>query len=281
MQRPRRVRPTPPRVQGERQRHECKPRACPPLSTRAMEQLLRSDPLDLSPTERRLDSIAWGCNLRLPRDRQASSRRGRGSDTPNQCRQDGPRLRTVEWQERPRGPAERASVYAARHAERPMHDCHDFHAEAVRRRLGRTRTADFRPLAKRMAASCHGMRPRGRSARPLGRNGASRLHAHKIWRASECSAPWWAHRESAALAAWVATLVAAEIGRAGRATDSGTRRALRQHAGSTQARSGRALRQHSGSNHEQSRAITSTQPPHPVAPRRRRPRRGRCCLFCH
>ena len=42
------------------------------------------------------------------------------------------------------------------------------------------------------------------------------------------------------------------------------RRALRR----TQAHSGRALRQHSGSNHEQSRAISSTQE-HSVAPRRR------------
>jgi hypothetical protein len=130
------------------------------------------------------------------------------------------------------------------------------------RRLGRTRTADFRPLAKRMAASCHGMRPRGRSARPLGRNGASRLHILKIWRASECSAPWWAQRESAALAAWVATLVAAEIGRAGRATDTvAPRRTLRRALGRSLsgARTQAALKQHSGSNHEQSRAITSNQ----------------------
>ena len=232
-----------------------------------MDQLLRSDPLDLSPIDHRSHSIALRCNLRPPRDRQASSRRGRRSDTPNQVRQDGPPLGTGVWQERRRGPAERASVYAARHAERPMHDCHDFHAEAVRRRLGRARTAVFRPLAKRMAASCHGMRPRGRSARPLGRNGASRLHAHKIWRAGECSAPWWAHRESAALAAWVATLVAAEIGRAGRATDSGTPTraqartwtlALRRaHSGSTQA----AIT----SNQQQSAALRQ----HSVAPRRR------------
>ena len=151
------------------------------------------------------------------------------------------------------------------------------------RRLGRTRTAVFRPLAKRMAASCHGMRPRGRSARPLGRNGASRLHAHKIWRAGECSAPWWAHRESAARAAWVATLVADEIGRAGRATNSGTPTRAQARTWTLALR-----RAHSGartqaaitSNHEQSAALRSTRSPHAVAPRRR-PRRGRCCLFCH
>ena len=192
-------------------------------------------------------------------------------DSQSQGRQDGPRLGTVEWQERGRGAPQRASVRCA-DGRRPMcmiaQRCR---ADVQRRRLGRTRTTGFRPLGERMAANRHGMRSRGRSERPLGRHGASRLHVLKIWRASECNAPWWAHRESAALAAWVATLVAAAIGRAGRATDSAPTHAqarAQAHSGAL----GRTHRQHSSSNqaaltsnHEQSVALGRPTPsPHAV-----------------
>jgi len=53
-------------------------------------------------------------------------------------------------------------------------------ADVQRRRLGRTRTTGFRPLGERMAANRHGMRPRGRSAPPLGPHGESRSHILKI-----------------------------------------------------------------------------------------------------
>jgi len=53
-------------------------------------------------------------------------------------------------------------------------------ADVQRRRLGRTRTTGFRPLGERMAANRHGMRPRGRSAPPLGPHGESRTHILKI-----------------------------------------------------------------------------------------------------
>ena len=137
-------------------------------------------------------------------------------------------------------------------------------ADVQRRRLGRTRTTGFRPLGERMAANRHGMRPRGRSERPLGRHGASRLHVLKIWRASECNAPWWAHRESAALAAWVATLVAAEL-----AAPAAPQTQWRPDARSVARAQARTLRRAlSGALRQQSRAITSNQQ-HSVAPRRR------------
>ena len=53
-------------------------------------------------------------------------------------------------------------------------------ADVQRRRLGRTRTTGFRPLGERMAANRHGMRPRGRSAPPMGPHGESRSHILKI-----------------------------------------------------------------------------------------------------
>jgi hypothetical protein len=53
-------------------------------------------------------------------------------------------------------------------------------ADVQRRRLGRTRTTGFRPLGERMAANRHGMKPRGRSAPPMGPHGESRSHILKI-----------------------------------------------------------------------------------------------------
>jgi len=53
-------------------------------------------------------------------------------------------------------------------------------ADVQRRRLGRTRTTGFRPLGKRMAANHHGMKPRGRSAPPMGPHSASPSHILKI-----------------------------------------------------------------------------------------------------
>ena len=96
---------------------------------------------------------------------------------------------------------------------------------AGRRRLGRTRTTVYLPLGERMAASCHGMRPRGRSGRPLGRHSASPLHARHIWRRVQndriLGAVLGTSGVSGRLAAWFASLVVAETGRAGCATDSG------------------------------------------------------------
>jgi hypothetical protein len=98
--------------------------------------------------------------------------------------------------------------------------------KAGRRRLGRTRTTDYLPLGERIAASCHGMRPRGRSARPLGRHSASPLHALHIWRRVQNDqipgAVVGTLGVGGGLEAWFASLVAAETGRAGCATDSGT-----------------------------------------------------------
>ena len=158
---------------------------------------------------------------------------------------------------------------------------------AERRRLVRARTAVYLPLGERIAASCHGMRPRGRNARPLGRHRASPLHAlHNRRRGHNdriLGAVVGTLGVGGGLAAWFASLPAAETGRAGCATDSGTPTRAQARTWtlsgalmSTLAQSHRqsaALRQHSV-------ALSSTPSPHAVAPRRR-PRRGRCCLFCH
>ena len=117
--RARRVRPTPPRVRGDRgQRHGRKPRACP-LPAHAMDPLptfhvVISFVSSLLSSERRKLSSAWRGIPRSPRDRQASPRTRRRSEPPNQtearnqARQDGPRQRTESEKERGRGPAERA-----------------------------------------------------------------------------------------------------------------------------------------------------------------------------
>jgi hypothetical protein len=68
-----------------------------------------------------------------------------------------------------------------RYAARMHTDCPQrCRADVQRRRLGRTRTTGFRPLGERMAANRHGMRPRGRSAPPMGPHGESRSHILKI-----------------------------------------------------------------------------------------------------
>jgi hypothetical protein len=110
--RARRVRPTPPRVRGDRQRHGGKPRACllpstmPWVSFHVVISLLSS----LLSSEPRMVSSALGGIQRPPRDRQASPRRRRRSDASNQVGRDGHRFGTGAFQERGRGPAERASV---------------------------------------------------------------------------------------------------------------------------------------------------------------------------
>ena len=140
-----------------------------------------------------------------------------------------------------------------------MHDCQRFPCGGGEALSWAHADRGFSAARQTKAASCHGMRPRGRSARPLGRHSASRLHAHKIWRASECSAPWWAHRESAALAAWVATLVAAES-----AAPAAPQTQWRPDARSG-AHSGARAQAQSGSNHEQSVALgRPTLSPHAV-----------------
>jgi len=161
-------------------------------------------------------------------------------------------------------------------------------ADVQRRRLGRTRTTGFRPLGERMAANRHGMRPRGRDGRP-----ASRKECLAIARPSQAMiAAEWARAQRAVMGTsgvggtgglGVATLVAAAMGRAGRAAGSDPTHAqahAQAHSGALRQHSQAALKQQSGSTHEQSLAIRTTRSPHAVAPRRR-PRRGRCCCFCH
>jgi len=92
-------------------------------------------------------------------------------------------------------------------------------ADVQRRRLGRTRTTGFRPLGERMAANRHGMRPRGRSAPPMGPHGESRSHILKILgRSPHGPLPRAVVGTSAADSRPGLRLVAAAIGRAGRAT---------------------------------------------------------------
>eukprot|EP00900_Chrysochromulina_parva_P013311 jgi/Chrpa1/21981/Chrysochromulina_OHIO_Genome00023087-RA len=85
---------------------------------------------------------------------------------------------------------------------------------------------DYLPLGERIAAICHRMRPRGRNGRPLGRHSASPLHALHIRRRVQndriLGAVVGTSGVGGGLAAWFASLVMAETGRAGCATDSGT-----------------------------------------------------------
>ena len=151
--------------------------------------------------------------------------------------------------------------------------------------FGRTRTCDSLPLGERIAASCHGMRPRGRNARPLGRHSASPSNAHKILRlvpnGQIPGAVVGTSGVGGGLAAWFASLVVAETGRAGCATDSGTPTRAQARTWTLSGALMSTLAQPSAiiSIHQQSSALISTQE-QSVAPRRR-PRRGRCCLFCH
>jgi hypothetical protein len=64
-------------------------------------------------SEQRMVSFALRGIQRLPRDRQASSRRRRRGDSPNPERRHGHRIGKVEGPQRGRGPAERASVRRA------------------------------------------------------------------------------------------------------------------------------------------------------------------------
>jgi hypothetical protein len=142
---------------------------------------------------------------------------------------------------------------------------------AGRRRLGRTRTRDYLPLGERIAASCHGMRPRDRNGRPLGRHSASPLHALHIWRRVQndriVGAVLGTLGVGGGLAAWFASLVVAETGRAGCATDSGT--PTRSQA-RTWTLSGALMSTlaHSSAISSTQAAITSNQD-HSVAPHRR------------
>eukprot|EP00900_Chrysochromulina_parva_P014347 jgi/Chrpa1/22913/Chrysochromulina_OHIO_Genome00023885-RA len=140
-----------------------------------------------------------------------------------------------------------------------------------RRRLGRTRTTVYLPLGERMAASCHGMRPRARNGRPLGRHSASPLHALHIWRRVQNDripgAVLGISGVSGRLAAWFASLVAAETGRAGRATDSGTTTRAQARTWTLSGALTSTLAQSSAISSTQA-AITSNQD-HSVAPRRR------------
>jgi hypothetical protein len=94
--RARRVRPTPSRVLGDRQHHERKSEAPSPKHTPWVGfHVVISFVSSLLSSEQRTVSFAYRGIRRPPRDRQASSRRRRQSDSPNQIyRQDGPRLRT-------------------------------------------------------------------------------------------------------------------------------------------------------------------------------------------
>ena len=112
--RARRVRPTPPRLQGGRERHGCKSRACPPRARAMGSRTSNERWTRCAPPDPRLDSITYIGMQWPPRSHQAPPRGGRGPDASNQARQDGPRLRTVEWQERGRGAPQRASVRGAR-----------------------------------------------------------------------------------------------------------------------------------------------------------------------
>jgi hypothetical protein len=142
---------------------------------------------------------------------------------------------------------------------------------AVRRRLGRTRTTVYLPLGERMAASCHGMWPRGRNGRPLGRHSASPLHALHIWRRVQndriVGAVVGTSGVGGGLAAWFASLVVAETGRAGRATDSGTTTRAQARTWTLSGALTSTLAQSSAISSTQA-AITSNQQ-HSVAPRRR------------
>ena len=99
----RRMCPAPPRGPGERQRHRGKPRALPEaLATWEPSGLLSPATFLLG---QRMGSYSLGGMRRPPRDRQASPPRRRRPVAPSQGRQDGPRHRAVEGQERDRRPA--------------------------------------------------------------------------------------------------------------------------------------------------------------------------------
>ncbi len=105
--RARRVRPTPHRVRGDRQRHDRKSGAPSPKHTQWVSfHGVISFVSSLLSSDRRMDSFALGGIPRPPRDRQAPPRRGRRCDSPNQWRLYGHRHRTAVWLQRGRGPAE-------------------------------------------------------------------------------------------------------------------------------------------------------------------------------
>jgi hypothetical protein len=142
---------------------------------------------------------------------------------------------------------------------------------AGRRRLGRTRTTVYLPLGERMAARCHGMRPRGRNGRPLGRHSASPLHALHIWRRVQndriVGAVLGTSGVGGGLAAWFASLVVAETGRACCATDSGTPTRAQARTWTLSGAHMSTLA-HSSAISSTQAAITSNQD-HSVAPHRR------------
>jgi hypothetical protein len=114
------------------------------------------------------------------------------------------------------------------------------------------------------------MRPRGRNRRPLGRHSASPLHALHIRRWVQddriLSAVVVTSGVGGGLAAWFASLVEAETGRAGCATDSGTPTRARARTWTLSGALMSTLAQSSAisSNHQQSSALRSNQSPHAV-----------------
>jgi len=213
---------------------------------------------------------------RLPRDRQAPSRRGRRSDASNQGRRDGHRHRTGAWQERGRGAPQRASVRRARmHTDCPSlpsgcaeapswaHADHGF--SAARRTNGgqsswdeAERTQRTPHGATRRVAIAHPQDFRTESARATPTRRGGHVGCRRRTRGLVCDS------SRLRLAAPAAPQTVATRAQARTGTLSG---ALM----STQAQSSAisSTQQHSG----------STRSPHAVAPRRC-PRRGRCCLLC-
>ena len=112
--RARRVRPTPPRLQGGRERHGCKSRACPPRARAMGSRTSHERWTRCAPPGPRSGSITSIGILWPPRSHQAPPRGGRGPDASRQVRRHGPRRRTVEWLQRGRGAPQRASVRGAR-----------------------------------------------------------------------------------------------------------------------------------------------------------------------
>jgi hypothetical protein len=176
--RARRVRPPPPRGRGHRGQRQGKPRACP-LPAQAMGRLPCSHfAVGLSfvfrgPTiGQHCISRHTGATSRSPSafSKGAPIRRFETSTAGRPSTGHGSMAIARSWRSSASLGTPRACTLIAQRCR----------ADVQRRRLGRTRTTGFRPLGERMAANRHGMKPRGRSAPPMGPHGESRSHILKI-----------------------------------------------------------------------------------------------------
>ena len=174
----RRVRPPPSRGRGHRGQRQGKPGACPPPAQAMWVRLHVVIPFGLSfvfrttPIGQHCISRHATATSRSPSafSKGAPIRRFEPRPATRPSTGHGRRARARSWRSSASLGTPRACTLIAQRCR----------ADVQRRRLGRTRTTGFRPLGERMAANRHGMRPRGRSAPPMGPHGESRSHILKI-----------------------------------------------------------------------------------------------------